>query len=315
MGTAPSHLTYDRITLNKCQFNMANWEKTFESWGQPPSQAEQEKCENAERAVKKAIAASAALAERSIDVFAQGSYANRTNVRQDSDVDICVLCRDVFFFRLPLGATREQYGLTNPATYSYSQFKNEVEAALVKYFDRATVTRGNKAFNLHENTYRIDADIVPCFKHRRYTAPEAYHEGTELLPDSGAEVINWPRQNYDNGVQKNSDTGRRFKAIVRIMKRLRNHMVDEGIASAKVIPSFLIECLVWNVPNDGFGHDTYTEDVRYTIARLWNETRSDDTCGEWGEINELKYLFRGQPWTREQVNAFLQAAWDRIGFE
>ena len=52
------------------------------------------------------------------------------------------------------------------------------------------------------------------------------------------------------------------------------------------------------------------------LAHLWNETRTDETCKEWGEENELKYLFRpSQPWNRDQVNAFLQAAWDYIGFE
>src|SRR6516162_7293667 len=56
-----------------------------------------EKCENAERAVRKAIDASKKLNGKTIEVFAQGSYANRTSVRQDSDVDICVLYKDAFF--------------------------------------------------------------------------------------------------------------------------------------------------------------------------------------------------------------------------
>jgi hypothetical protein len=48
---------------------------------------------------------------------------------------------------------------------------------------------------------------------------------------------------------------------------------------------------------------------------LWNETRTDESCKEWGEVNELKYLFRaGQAWSRGQVNTFLQAVWDYIGF-
>ena len=297
---------------------MASWETTFESWGQPPSQAEQEKCENAELAVKKAIAASTVLAKHNVEVFAQGSYANRTNVRQDSDVDICVLCTDVCFTMLMDGLTDTDVGLTSHP-YTYLQFKDEVQKALVNSFGRAAVSRGNKAFDIHANSHRIDADVVPCFEHIRYfrwaDSSIGENHGTELRPDNGGRVINWPQQNYDNGVQKNSDTGRRFKSIVRIMKRLRNHMVDEGIASAKVTPSFLNECLVWNVPNDGFGHDTYTDDVRNTIAHLWNETRSIDTCGEWREISELKYLFRGESWSREQVNTFLQAAWDRIGFK
>src|SRR5690606_35581339 len=146
-------------------------------------------------------------------------------------------------------------------------------------------------------------DVVPAFEYRRYTSATAYHEGTKFLPDNGGAVINWPTQNYDNGVSKNQNTGERLKAMVRIMKRLRNEMHEAAIGAAKPIPSFLNECLVWNVPNEGFSHETYKEDVQYVIAHLWNNTRTVQTCNEWGEINELKYLFRGaQPWTREQVN-------------
>lgn len=293
----------------------SDWESTFRSWGQAPSQTERDKCENAERAVRKAIGASSALAERSITVFAQGSYANRTNVRQDSDVDICVLCHDVFYYDLPNGVLRENYGIT-PASYEYAQFKNDVGDALTDYFGYSAVRRGNKAFDVHANSYRVDADVVPTFDYRRYTSPSSYLEGTKFLPDNGGQVINWPRQNYDNGVNKNQQTGQRFKAMVRVMKRLRNKMNEANLGAAKPVPSFLNECLVWNVPNEDFDHDTYTADVRHVIAHLWNNTRTSDSCGEWGEVNELKYLFRGgQPWTREQSNAFLQAAWDYIGFK
>jgi hypothetical protein len=143
-----------------------------------------------------------------------------------------------------------------------------------------------------------------------------HHSGTQIWPDNGGPIINWPQQNYDNGVTKNDETGRRFKAVTRILKNLRNEMADEGYQAADPIASYLIECLVWNVPNEGFGHDTLRADVRWALAHLWNNTRTDETCKEWGEINELKYLFRsGQPWTRAQVSSFLQAAWDYIGFD
>ena len=106
------------------------------------------------------------------------------------------------------------------------------------------------------------------------------------------------QQNYTNGVAKNDATGRGFKAVTRILKCLRYELIDEGYSIAAAIPSYLIECLVWNVPNEGFGHTLWKEDVRYAIAHLWNETRADSTGKEWGEVNELKYLFRSsQPWT------------------
>jgi tRNA nucleotidyltransferase (CCA-adding enzyme) len=74
-----------------------DWEATLASWSAAPGTTEQTKCENAERAVRKAIDASAKLCAMPVKVFTQGSYANRTNVRQDSDVDICVLYTGAFF--------------------------------------------------------------------------------------------------------------------------------------------------------------------------------------------------------------------------
>jgi len=297
-----------------------DWEAIFGSWGAAPGTTEQTKCDNAERAVRKAIAASAKLSSKSIAVFTQGSYANRTNVRQDSDVDICVLYTDAFFsdYSMSEGLDGSVLGYSD-STYKYPEFKNDIEAALMSYFGQDSVTRGNKAFDVHANTYRIDADVVPAFEHRRFHGTPQnhwYYSGTQINPDSGGKIINWPRQNYDNGVQKNEATGRRFKAVTRILKRLRNEMVDEGYEVAVPIPSYLIECLVWNVPNDDLGHDTLRTDVRHALAHLWNQTRTDETCKEWGEVNELKYLIRlSQPWKRDQVNTFLQAAWDYIGFE
>lgn len=292
-----------------------DWESTFQSWAKPPGKTEQTKCDNAERGIKKAIEAGSDLNSRSITVFPQGSYRNRTNVRMESDVDICVLCRDTFFFDLPDGMTRDDYNII-PATYHYSDYKNDIEDALVSYFGRDAVKRGNKAFDVHENTYRVDADVVACFEYRRYLPNGTYLEGMSFCPDQGQRIINWPDQNYKNGVWKNSESGRRFKAVVRILKRLRNEMADNGYEEADIIPSFLIECLVWNVPNKGFGHDTYSADVRWALAYLFNNTLNFDDCKEWGEINELKYLFRtSQPWTREQANTFLDTAWDYIGLE
>jgi hypothetical protein len=297
-----------------------DWEATFSSWGAAPGVSERTKCENAERAIRKAIEACATLDAKPIDVFTQGSYANRTNVRQDSDVDICVLYKGAFFtdYSMSQGLNGTVLGHTN-GTYPYSEFKNDVEAALVDYFGTSSVTRGKKAFDVHANTYRIDADVVPCFEHRRFMGTPQnnwFESGTQMNPDNGGSIINWPRQNYANGVAKNEATGRRFKAVTRIVKRLRNEMVEEGYEAAVPIPSYLIECLVWNVPNDGLGHDTFKADVRYAVAHLWNETRTDESCKEWGEVNELKYLLRsGQPWSRGPVNTFLQAAWDYIGFQ
>ena len=298
---------------------MSDLEDTFTSWANGPSTTEQTKCENAETAIRKAIAANEKLAAMDIAVFAQGSYRNKTNVKQDSDVDICVRLDSTFFTDYPDGKADKDFG-NKDGSINFADYRNLIQKALEDRFGKDSVTRGDKSFKIHANTYRIDADVVATFEHRRYQVkPDGsyyYLSGIEFITDAGKKIINWPNQHYDNGLKKHEDTGRRYRKVIRILKRLRNEMQDEGIEGAKNIASCLIESLVWNVQNDGFGHDTYTDDVRYVLAHLFNETMKDETCSEWGEVSELKYLFRSiQPWTREQAHNFISAAWDYIGFE
>lgn len=295
-------------------------ETSFISWSKGPAKTESEKCENAERMVRKAIKADSHLANLDISVFAQGSYRARTNVRQNSDVDICICHNSVFFADYPEGTTHETFGNMN-ATLKFADFKGMVEQALVNYFGKDGVTRGNKAFDVHANTYRIDADVVPTFERRRYTGTRNadgtphYLSGVVFKSDNGDLIENWPHQTYYNGVRRNLDTGRKYKRIIRILKRLRDKMQSENIAEAKNFSSFLVECLVWNAEIEAFSYENYTAIIRHVIADLWNRTQRNIDCLKWGEVNELKYLFYpSQPWTRQQANDFLQAAWDYIGY-
>ncbi len=300
-----------------------SWEDKFQSWAQPLSIIEKTKCENSERAIKQAIRNDKALSKLNIRVFAQGSYPAGTNVRLDSDVDICICLLEPFFTQYPPGKTQQDFGLVD-GSLNFSEYKQLVEDALVNQFGRANVKRGGKAFNIHENSYRIDADAVPAFAHRRYSgtynSDGSHHyitpTGIKFISDKGKAVINWPEQSFENRNEKNEETGKRFKRIIRIMKVLRNEMQDAKIKAASDIVSFLIESLVWNAPNEAFEHNKLSDDVRSVLAHCFNHTMDDAKCKEWREINELKYLFRSsQPWSREQAHDFLSAAWDYIGFE
>ena len=292
-----------------------DWEAQFRDWAKPPGKTEEERCNNAASAIRNAIKPSDKLRARGVSVFAHGSYRNNTNVRQDSDVDIGILCGTTYLNDYPEGTTRETFRFS-ASDYRFAQFKNEVEEALVAYFGRAPVTRGNKAFDIHETSYHVEADVAAFFTHRSYSKDAKYHEGVALLPDNGSgRIVNWPEHHYANGCRKNTATGTRFKSIVRVLKALSNEMTEQGVTGGD-IPGFLIECLVWNVPNDRFQNSTYTADVKAAIVFLYGHTKTDDPCREWREVSELKYLFRpAQKSTREQANAFTVAAWHYIGFE
>jgi len=296
-----------------------SWEDTFRSWGGPPCQTEKEKMENTENAIKNAIQKDDKLSQMDISIFAQGSYKSRTSVRQDSDVDVCVRLNSTFFTRYPEGKTDSDYGNSEGST-NFADFKNLVETALKNYFGSDTVSRGNKAFDIHSNSYRVDADVLPTFAYRYYNGngENDYIKpvGVGFLTDMGIRINNWPKQAYDNGVKKQSNTGERYKKMVRIMKKMRNKMQEDGIAEAMDVPSFLIESLVWNVPDNGFNHNDYYDDVKHVIVHYFNKTLKDEECKEMCEVNNIKYLFHPlQPWTREQAHSFFSAAWDYVGFD
>ena len=296
-----------------------DWESVFTTWSQGPGKTEQDRAENAERQIRQAIQASDKLKNRNIRVFTQGSYRNRVNVRQDSDVDVGVLCFDTYFPEYPDDNVKMELAKSFfPATYEYATFKSELEEALVARFGRLAITRGSKAFDIKANTYRVEADVAAFFEHRRYVTTTYYHSGVEMIPDNydPPRVKNWPEQHYENGVSKNDATSRRYKRVVRTLKKLSNEMASNSIQSAKDAPSFLIECLVFNASNSCFQYQSFKPMVRAVLAELFNNTLSYEKCSEWGEVNELKYLFRGsQPWTRESAHQFLSDAWDYIGYE
>lgn len=299
-----------------------DWESTFSRWATPPSQTEQDRLDNAVRAIRDAINDDDALSSVT-KIYLQGSYRNRVNVRQDSDVDIGVLYTGgSFCIEYPEGMGDADFDNV-AATYTYSQFKNDIGNALIQKFGSASVHRGNKAFDISANTYRVDADVVPTFVHHRYKKNGWYICGVQLNPDNGGRIINWPErlyddphwldQHYENGVTKNTATGRRYKGVVRILKKLRNEMDDEGIPQAAPIKGFTIECLAWNVPDGYLGNPTWDRDVQKALRFLWNNTDEDKKCEEWGEVSELKYLFRPLAEKRKLAHAFLDAAWDYIG--
>ncbi|MEZ5016065.1 MAG: nucleotidyltransferase [Flavipsychrobacter sp.] len=291
-------------------------EQIIANWTNPASNTEEEKLSNAERMVREALTADDTLRQKSIEVFGQGSYANNTNVRLNSDIDINACYKDGFYYDLPNEATREDYEIT-PTEYTFSQYKNDVERALVNKFGRDQVVRKNKCLRVLGNSYRTETDVVPTWEYRRYSQKSSYVTGVCFFSDEGKKITSYPKQHITNGRTKNTNTYRRFKSLVRIYKKVRYHMIDNGEIVNPAISSFLLECLVWNVPNSIFtNNDSWTARLRESIVYLYNQTKVQDTCKDWGEVSELLYLFYdGRKWTYQDVNEHLVKMWNYIGYQ
>lgn len=288
-------------------------EETLTGWTKPPSTTEELKLQNAERMVREALNNDEKLKQKSIAIFGQGSYANDTNVKLDSDIDINVCYQDGFYFKLAEGVSEEDVKInTLPSvTYTFQEYKDDVYNALINKFGKDSIVRNNKCITVLANSYRVETDVVPTWEFRRYDSKSSTQIGTKFLTDSLQEVINYPKQHIENGINKNSLTSRRFKRLTRLHKKLRYKMLDERIILNSNITSFLLECLIWNLPNEIMNnHDTWNERLRYSIIFLFENTKEEKLCSEWGEVSDLLYLFKGnKKWSHEDVNEYMLTLW------
>ncbi|KUO18807.1 nucleotidyltransferase domain-containing protein [Streptomyces dysideae] len=288
----------------------------------PSSDTEQDKQDRAERMVRKAVESWSGFDGIGIRLLPKGSYKNNTNVRADSDVDIAVIHKGFNYFNDD-ALRQEEKIVRRPLTgrrYEGAAFRSELEKAMKHAYGSDCDTSGSTAIEIAENGGRVKADVVPSFQHRKYyydTMGEVrYFEGTTTRRTNGDWVVNYPEQQYDNGVEKNErGTGRRYKRMVRILKRVENDLVAAGKIEA--LPSYFMECLVYRVPDGRFNHGgltPLTDDIAAVITYIWNQTKPGGSAKDWNEPNGIKPLFGpGQKWSMEEAHELALKAWQNLG--
>jgi predicted nucleotidyltransferase len=283
------------------------------------SDTEEEKIEHAKSMIRDAINNSAEFSGLDYEIFEQGSYANKTNIRLDSDIDICVMLKSTFYAEYPDELTREYCGF--PAgTINFNDYKQRVVNALNEKFETDTKI-GNKSIKITSNSYRVKADVVVAFQYRDYKISNSrdaddYTEGIGFISNTNGMVINYPKEHIENGITKNKETGLMYKKLVKIFKNIKSNMEDKRLIGDEKISSFLIESLIWNVPNDIImNRYGWLEVVKKTIKYLYKKIQ-DNECSEWGEVSECLYLFReNRKWTCEDVKDFLLKMWNHMGYK
>lgn len=300
-----------------------DWEAWLRTAAEPPSAAEDEKRQKTEDEVRAALADSDALRGRPYCVYAKGSYANNTNVRLNYDVDIAVEYSGYFYFDLMFdleGATPADVGVTTPSLdpYTRDEFKADIRAALAAAFGSAAIEDGNIAYRVREKKTTLPADVVPSWEYRRYdrivNGVPIFHEGARVFPATGGSKDNFPAIQKAKGIAKNKATGLRYKRMVRALKKLQTKLVAEQVLREE-LPSYLTECLVYNVPSRDLNTPAYMSDMRAVLAAIFNATLPNGDSNDWQQVNELRYLFRGSnEFSISEVHEMADAAWDALGF-
>lgn len=288
-------------------------EEKLSGWTAPSSDTEQDKQDRTERMIRQAIDSHEPFKNCSLKVFAKGSYANNTNVRSDSDVDIAVECTDALYWE---EAEQGIYKLGKPyeGDWTPAKLRAELVASLKSKFPNQVDTSGTTAIQINSNSSRVDADVVPCFSYEYHMSGET-RRGTKIFKTDGSSIVNYPVQQLDNGIAKNNRTGYAYKKAARLLKRIENAMAEDKVFHE--LPSFFMECLAYNCPDYIFSHSTWTESLRAMLFYIWDKLQGDEpTSNRWVEVNECFYLFHlNQKWTREDGREFAKAAWNYFGFK
>lgn len=208
-----------------------DWESWLQTAARPASATEEAERDATIARIKRAIDQSTEIDSSKVSVYVKGSYASNTNVRRDSDVDVAVEWKDWYFVDRAFDAvdkSAQELGYTpiqaGPEPW---EFRAEIERALRSTFGTSVDTSGDKAINVTRATGTLDADVIPCYALHRYDAPRRYHVAHRIYPKSGGHIDNFPQQNLDNGRAKNTRTNRRYKQIVRCLKRLEGELVAD----------------------------------------------------------------------------------------
>ena len=127
----------------------------------------------------------------SISVFSKGSFHKRTNIPSDSDVDVGILRKDLYFNNYPKETVDSDFNFST-ALYTFKEFKTDVERAIINHFGYTEVKSGKKSIKIRSNTSRIDADAVPLFVHRRYNSRilSDFNEGVALRDGNNSIIRN-----------------------------------------------------------------------------------------------------------------------------
>ena len=247
-------------------------------------------------------------------VFLQGSYGNDTNIWAESDVDVVIRYDGAYYHDIDQRPPDEQMAyyaaFPNKGTYAYDDFKEHVRLALVSAFGKS-VKPGTKAIRIEPSGNRRNADVIVAFQYRRYqkfkSILDDHHvTGMCFYLSDGTQVANYPNQHCENLTTKHQATNSNFKPMVRIFKNMRSKLIDDGLIAKGSAPSYYVEGLLYNVPDDQFRGDY--QDIFLNILKWLSDTqdRTEFLCA-----NEQYYLLRDNThtcWACMDGTNFINAA-------
>lgn len=252
-------------------------------------------------------------AGKNFKVFLQGSYGNDTNIYAESDVDIVIRLNDCFFSDLELLSEEEKAAhkqAFSDAAYTHVDFKRDVLSVLTGQYG-SEVKASDKAISIDANGPRRKSDVIVATQFRRYfkfrsSSDSEYAEGICFFNTAGERIANYPKQHSENLTTKHQASSKWLKPMARVFKNMRSRMVGDGLIKAGIAPSYYIEGLLYNVPNEKL-----TSSYQNCVVNTLNWYRQEAEKADLVCANEQYYLLREgyhTCWPQENCDAFVEAA-------
>lgn len=289
---------------------MAIPESQLETWAKQGSVTQSSTTYNA---IKNALESkSTPYASKDYKVFLQGSYGNDTNIYAESDVDIVIKLASTFQQDLSSLSEGQQIAFKkaySSASYLYSDFKRDVLDVLTGAYGKG-VSAESKAITVPAGGSRRKADVIVALEYRRYLKfngmyDQNYVEGIVFYTSSGEEIINYPKPHSANLTSKHQRTRSWLKPVIRVFKNLRSRLIDKGKLLEGGAPSYYLEGLLYNVPDDNF-NSSYGDCFCNSINWIQQANKTELLCA-----NEQYYLLRSglhTCWEPAKCEKFLSAA-------
>jgi predicted nucleotidyltransferase len=222
--------------------------------------------------------ASASLDGMSYVIYPQGSYANKTNIAADSDVDIVIALKSAFY--------PNKEGLNEREIEEYRKYYQESDLTWHRFREIVVgMLRSNyfiqertKCVKVRSNLIRLPADVLIALDYRHYTSFPSFFEqtfvdGVQFYTSDNTKIINYPKRHIRACARKDNRVAGRYRRIVRVAKNARNALIadDETQVRAGAAPSYFLESLLWNVPDHCYRHDL-SQAYREVIGWLYENS-------------------------------------------
>ncbi|MDD5628848.1 MAG: hypothetical protein PHU21_07280 [Elusimicrobia bacterium] len=241
-----------------------------------------------------------------IEVLLHGSHRNGTYLAASADADIAIA----------LGCPWSQdFGLLSTAKLetrqlrsAWSDFRSSVADTLRAKYGSSAVTEHAKCLRVAPAPGRIGLDVCVGLQHRLYLSYGGllglrYLEGLAFWTPDGSQIVSYPKLHSENGEAKDSATRGWFRPMVRVFKNARALMSARGLLPARDAPSYFLESLFYNVPNQYFGGSCQKSFA--AVMRWLAAARVDGFKGQ----DEVTPLFGTGPaqWSEAGARNFLKA--------